>query len=449
MAVTTMKKNTMINRTGSPAQHAQPSRKGKKAWRKNVDIGEVETNMEEMRTEERETGSKLQSKANDELFQIDVKGDDKVRKSLPKFNKLQLSYNKVLAERSAVSAVYSRPSTSSKKRPLVSHEEKSRLLRIAKRKRLGPLNSIVDHTELGQGSAILEPSHAVKESGKYNVWTAEKDAAHEEDISAEKRDFLLPLVEKPAIKPPQVPDPRATILLAAVVAPHAGASYNPPAEAHQELLRRANDKAEKQEKTHERYVSIKNRMDAARKTQAKDVQPGIPLGMAVDGDAGANDEATEGEDEGAETPVSSKASVRKTQQQRRKASKLQAEKRALAERAAKKRFLGSLSTLKALRTSVDKSLSRHGQVRLQRRLVLQEKLRQSGLAGSRLGKHIVQLGEDLSESLRGLKVEGNLFRDRFLSLQHRALLEPRVPVLPKRRRPKMKEVEKFAWKRFE
>ena len=41
----------------------------------------------------------------------------------------------------------------------------------------------------------------------------------------------------------------------------------------------------------------------------------------------------------------------------------------------------------------------------------------------------VQLGEDLSESLRALKVEGNLFRDRFGSLQQRGVVEPRVPVL--------------------
>lgn len=73
----------------------------------------------------------------------------------------------------------------------------------------------------------------------------------------------------------------------------------------------------------------------------------------------------------------------------------------------------------------------------------------------RIGRHKVperevdvQLGEDLSESLRALKVnstyfkhqstglliilmqpEGNLFRDRFQSLQQRALVEPRVPVM--------------------
>ena len=86
--------------------------------------------------------------------------------------------------------------------------------------------------------------------------------------------------------------------------------------------------------------------------------------------------------------------------------------------------------------------------------LLAEKLKKQGLAGQKLGKHkvpesnvIVQLGEDLTESLRGLKVctrrvliptcklihppqpEGNLFRDRFQSLQQRALIEPRVPVV--------------------
>jgi len=86
---------------------------------------------------------------------------------------------------------------------------------------------------------------------------------------------------------------------------------------------------------------------------------------------------------------------------------------------------------------------------------MQDKLRK-GLVGQKVGKYKVQecevdvqLGEDLSESLRGLKPEGNLFRDRFLSLQHRALIEPRQPVLPRRRKTKIKEYEKHAWKRFE
>jgi nucleolar protein 53 len=34
-----------------PQQHTQPSRKGKKAWRKNVDITQVQVGLEEVREE--------------------------------------------------------------------------------------------------------------------------------------------------------------------------------------------------------------------------------------------------------------------------------------------------------------------------------------------------------------------------------------------------------------
>jgi len=35
----------------APQQHKQPSRKGKKAWRKNVDLSEVQTGLESAREE--------------------------------------------------------------------------------------------------------------------------------------------------------------------------------------------------------------------------------------------------------------------------------------------------------------------------------------------------------------------------------------------------------------
>jgi len=41
---------------GAPAQTTQSSRKGKRAWRKNVDIADVEEGLEELREEERITG---------------------------------------------------------------------------------------------------------------------------------------------------------------------------------------------------------------------------------------------------------------------------------------------------------------------------------------------------------------------------------------------------------
>jgi nucleolar protein 53 len=41
---------------GAPAQHNQSSRKGKKAWRKNVDIEDLEEKLEGLREEERTFG---------------------------------------------------------------------------------------------------------------------------------------------------------------------------------------------------------------------------------------------------------------------------------------------------------------------------------------------------------------------------------------------------------
>src|SRR6266545_3454911 len=46
---------------GAPSQHFQSSRKGKRAWRKNVNIEDVEKGLESIRTEERVTGCGLYS----------------------------------------------------------------------------------------------------------------------------------------------------------------------------------------------------------------------------------------------------------------------------------------------------------------------------------------------------------------------------------------------------
>ncbi len=80
---------------GAPAQHSQSTRKGKKAWRKNIDLDDVATGLEEITTVEIVTGcvlnifltselrlrlsyrSSVHKKADNELFQVDLTGDTK------------------------------------------------------------------------------------------------------------------------------------------------------------------------------------------------------------------------------------------------------------------------------------------------------------------------------------------------------------------------------------
>ncbi|KAF9645525.1 P60-like protein [Thelephora ganbajun] len=411
---------------GAPSQLSQGTRKGKKAWRKNVDIDNVEEGLETIRSEERVLGIALHNQLDKDLFTIDIIGDEGVRRRLPKFSRAQLTSTKITSQRSAVPAVSSR---ATKKSP-VSYQQKGKLLQIARRPRRGPFNSIIDPTEFGAGSALIDVSEAVKESGKHDIW--------EEDIE------MLDI--KSRIKAPSTPHPRSMIELPAISTPHQGTSYNPPAEAHQDLLRAAHEVEEEETKDVDKGRDVHERMTQAR--QLGDVaQEGLPLGMTL--------HEVEEEEEEIVVPLVKPNPVRKTKQQRRKAQRALEEKRVAAERAAKRKLLASVFTVKSLRKTLEQSSASKEQLREEKRRNLRGRLKQ-GLAGQRFGKHTVQkakidvqLGEDLADSLRSLKPEGNLFRDRFLSMQNRALIEPRVPVMPKKRPNRYKEVEKHAWKNFE
>lgn len=116
----------------------------------------------------------------------------------------QLKSAKILAQRSAVPAVFSRPNGAKPQKTKLTQAEKARLLRIGKRKVKGPFNSYVDPTELGAGSALLETTEAVKKSGTYDIWSDPSDPFAEYLKGTRNydspEDFLLPIVVTPAIK---------------------------------------------------------------------------------------------------------------------------------------------------------------------------------------------------------------------------------------------------------
>ncbi len=87
------------------------------------------------------------------------------------------------------------------------------------------------------------------------------------------------------------------------------------------------------------------------------------------------------------------------------------QRRILAEKIAQKRFTASLNAAKAMRKNVGKAETERERQRQERDLRDQQEKLKKGLAGMRLGKHIVpdgevdvQLSEDLTESLRQMKV---------------------------------------------
>ena len=57
---------------GRPAQYRQASRKGKKAWRKNIDLSATEAALEDLREQERAEGVPAHKRSNAELFMEDL-----------------------------------------------------------------------------------------------------------------------------------------------------------------------------------------------------------------------------------------------------------------------------------------------------------------------------------------------------------------------------------------
>ena len=103
------------------------------------------------------------------------------------------------------------------------------------------------------------------------------------------------------------------IEIPAVSTPHQGASYNPPAEAHQDLLRAAHEVEEEESKDADKGRDVHERVTRTR--QLGDViQEGLPPGMSLH-------EVEEEEEEETVTPLVKSPPSRKTKQQRRRAQR--------------------------------------------------------------------------------------------------------------------------------
>ncbi|KAG9097068.1 hypothetical protein FRC06_007997 [Ceratobasidium sp. 370] len=470
MAISTVNRvNKLKSRYGAPSRTTQPSRKRKADWRTHIDLDDVEDTLEGQRDEERITGYELvplimdnvssvlssgpvSTRSDSDLFTVDVHGDEQLKR-LQK--RKPLKSTEILAQRSAVPPVLSRassvpsptPGESSKPRIRVSAAERAQLARLAHRTK-NPLDA-------AQGRSRMPTSEAVKRSGKYDVWAVENLNPDEAALvramrTAEAKEYLLPIVRShnaraPPRARPAVPPLTNATLPSAIQPPEPGSSYNPTYEAHQDLLRAAHQAEEKRVAEAEQAEQVRRRMEAAREAGEEGIE-----GMLVEVDNETEEEEEE-EAEDVEVLGPAKMPGRKTAQQRRKAARALAEKRSRANLAQKRQQLASLTTLKSLHRAVVSAQSEAERVAAERA----EKQLAKGLVGMRIGKHIVkggdidvQLGEDLAESLRELKPEGNLWRERWGSMVVRGKVEPRVRITAGRKM-KTKEYEKHSYKEFD
>ncbi|KAL1965023.1 hypothetical protein VTN77DRAFT_6223 [Rasamsonia byssochlamydoides] len=422
----------------SPQQYKQPSRKGKKAWRKNVDLSEIQEGLRQV-WEEEIKGGVVSEKPSEELFTIDSTGSQEIQKAYRKQHK-PLKADEILAQRSAIPAVDSRkranskvtdgiiePKTKKHKSDWVSHKEWLRLKKVAQE--ANPVKKDDD-----------EPS--------YDPWSDEKDPS---PLDNPKFSFLEK--PKPIVAPPTLK--KAPISLAAngkpvpaVKKPDAGTSYNPTFEDWDNLLRREGEKEVEAEK---------KRLEEERKEQERQRLIEQAKNDGDDGEVKSDDEsAWEGFESEYEKPewLNKKRPQRKTQAQRNKIKRRkEAEQKAKWEAQMKK---------KQQQVEQVKAIARRVQEEEEARKQLQKREEDSSEEGDDtvlrrrpLGKNFppekpleLVLPDELQDSLRRLKPEGNLLDDRFRNLIVNGKLEARKPVT-QAKKPKRKLTEKWAYKDFQ
>ncbi|RMD43808.1 hypothetical protein DV735_g1306, partial [Chaetothyriales sp. CBS 134920] len=364
----------------APATLSQPSRKGKKAWRKNVDISEVTTGIEALREEIRTTGGPIAEQTDDQLFTADTAGDEEIKRR-HKLTK-PLKVDQILAQRSAVPIVDGR-------------KRKSSVL----------------------GDGIYESSSSKR---RKEGWVAKKeiqrlrtkinsqnllDADHQGGVGgATIRRAPIPMTAsgKPA---------------KAVASPDEGTSYNPAFEAWAALIAREGEK----EVAAEEARLAKAQADAERQARIDEIAAKPDNDGGYDTGAESAWEGFDSDGAAADGGIKKKRPGRKTPQQRKRAERRKEQERLAKHEAAMGRRKGQME--QAIMA-----------------LIKAQKMNENA--------DLVVLPEELQDSLRRLKPEGNLMTDRFRTLLVNGKLEARKRILQPRKR-KVKVTEKWSYKDFE
>ncbi|OAV95019.1 hypothetical protein PTTG_05234 [Puccinia triticina 1-1 BBBD Race 1] len=338
--------------------------------------------------------------------------------------------------------------------------EKKRLEQmVIRRKHDSGINSIDPVKRNGTAVAVKPP-----QAPEQDIWTAPPSKPTTPTITTKT---VTP------IKPPSSLKPNETLTevvnsvpasgLMPIPLPHPGQSYNPALSDHQAILRQTLEKLEEEQQEVDRALEVKQRVNKGLKlTQAK--SPWEICEEAV-GDGESDGEQPNPAEGSSPKATKKKIPKKKTKAQRRRQEKERELMRMHILRKEAKRVAHTLHELPKLVRGLTVAEREARQARMERKAKRAALVAEYGLRAVRGGKpkglqsvedrHEYQLTEDLTESgLRGLKPEGNLWRDWAQSNTRRGKLDsrPKIGLVKGQRFQKgrmFKEVEKHAWKNFE
>jgi nucleolar protein 53 len=449
---------------GRPQSNTQKSKKGRRSWRKNVDISDIETKLQEQREEIIQHGKLLADVESEDLFIIDEDADDEIEKKLKKDNIKKLKSSEILENKSKVPALLlskigkSKKNKRSDKIQGVDKKEMVHLLKLA-----GKIKGYDKTDERMAKEGIIN-------SKAYDVW----NTPLENEIKQNKLPNILK--EKSSISFTKATVVPKTIKEAPIqvrkieILPHAGKSYNPSFDNWKHLIE-------------QEYFKEKNKED--QRLELEEYRDRIQYLISnyednevEEDDDSENSDDNEKEEEAEEVEVEEtkeiientivedgniiinskvKLSINpitevkiKTKTQRNKEKRYKERKRLENELKEIKSRIKELEKLPEILQQVgdkeQKIIENINKEDKHDRLVRKGKKK----LGSRFevieGPIEIKLSNELSDSLRKLKPEGNLLYDQMKNLQSKGMIETRR--ITKGKKGKKKVTEKWSYKDF-
>jgi len=408
----------------APATYRQPSRKGKKAWRKNVDLTEVQSGLENVR-DEIIKGGVISEKQAEQLFATDVTGDAEVAKQQQ--GKKLLKSEEILAQRSAVPGLDGRKRKAAE-HPVPASSKRQKNGTYVSHKELQRLKGVADNAN---GSVALDESTAVHDPWAEVIVTKDPKLNYLDDVQ--------PTREPKTLKEAPISLAASGKTLPSVRKPSAGKSYNPDVHDWSDLLKREGAKAVSDEQARLAAEAKAADAEARALAEAEVVEAQEKDEYATDYESAWESE-WEGFQSGAEEEVHvAKQKARKTPAERNKVKarkeraarevwelkqkKREAEERRISqiarEMSARDKLRRPTTALsKSQHTASDSSASEDDRdVAIQRRRFGQLPIPDAPLE--------VVLPDELEDSLRRLKPEGDLLTERYRNLLVNGKIEAR------------------------
>lgn len=376
-----------------------------------------------------------------DLFIVDTAGDVATAKKIPKVKNLKA--DEIISARSAT------PAVSSRKRPgdkttdgilpvkrqrtnYVTHKDLARIKKVAD----GHHDSTVAVTDATYDPWAMEPAAptAVLQKQEKNEWIQEPDRAKAPSTLA-KQPITLSANGKPV---PAVPKPAG------------GYSYNPVVSDYMSRVEKEGAKALEAERKRLEAAEAELRRQEAAARSAAEAEAAEARAELIEWDEDSAWEGFESEAEG----INTKRPKRKTPAQRNKVKRRKTEEGRLKHEAAMKKKEVQARRIKELVEEVEQ---RRQELAVQKMEMSDgesegndEELRRRQLGKFRLPEKDLELvlPDELQESLRLLKPEGNLLKDRYRSMLVRGKMEARRKI-PFHKKAKVKFTEKWTHKDFD